>query len=146
MMRIYLIMNRWKSSKHFASWLGLCPGNKVSGGKRLSGKSKRTSNYAASILRLAASTLHQSKSALGAALGAFFRRIKSRLGAPKATTAAAHKLATIIFNMLSQKTEYSETGQNYYEEQYRQRMIKNLHTRAKDFGFELVKIPITSTT
>jgi transposase len=137
---IGLDMSHWKSSKHFASWLGLCPGNKVSGGKRLSGKSKRTSNYAASILRVAASTLHQSKSALGA----FFRRLKSRLGAPKATTAAAHKLATIIFNMLSKKTEYTEIGQNYYEDQYRQRMIKNLNTRAKDLGFELVKIPVIS--
>jgi transposase len=137
---IGLNMSRWKSGKHFASWLGLCPGNKVSGGKRLGGKSKRTSNYAASILRLAASTLHQSKSALGA----FFRRLKSRLGAPKATTAAAHKLSMIIYNMLNTKTEYVETGQSYYEEQYRQRSIKNLKKRAKSLGFDLIKSPIIS--
>ena len=137
---IGLEMNHWKDSKHFASWLGLCPGNKVSGGKRLSGKSKRSSNYAASILRLAASTLHQSKSALGA----FFRRLKSRLGAPKATTAAAHKLATIIFNMLSKKIGYAETGQDYYEKQYRDRVIKNLNMRAKELGLTLIETPLIS--
>jgi len=100
---IGLDFSRWKSSKHFASWLGLCPGNKVSGGKRLGGRSKRTANYASSALRLAASTLHRSQTALGA----FFRRLKSRLGAPKATTAAAHKLAVIIYNMLKNGTAYT---------------------------------------
>jgi transposase len=132
---IGLDLSRWKSSKQFASWLGLCPGNKVSGGKRLSGKSKRTANYASSILRIAASTLHRSDSALGA----FLRRLKSRLGAPKAITATAHKLATIIFNMLKNGVEYIETGQDYYETQYRDRLVKNLNKRAKMLGYELVE-------
>lgn len=134
---IGLDLSRWKNSKQFASWLGLCPGNKVSGGKRLSGKSKRTSNYASSTLRLAASTLYKSKSALGA----FYRRLRARLGAPKATTAAAHKLATIIFNMLKQGVEFVESGQDYYETQYRDRVVKNLNKRAKMLGYELVVIP-----
>ena len=133
---IGLDLTRWKSSKQFASWLGLCPGNKVSGGKRLSGKTKRTGNYASSILRIAASTLHHSQTSLGA----FFRRLKSRLGAPKATTAAAHKLAVIIFEMLKNGTEYIEIGQDYYEKQYQDRVLKNLNNRAKSLGFELVKI------
>jgi transposase len=137
---IGLDLSRWRSSKQFASWLGLCPGNKVSGGKQLSGKSKRTSNYAASTLRMAASTLHRSQTALGA----FFRRLKSRLGAPKATTAAAHKLAVIIFNMLKNGLEYIESGQHYYEEQYRERTIKNLILRAKTLGFSLIETPINS--
>ena len=128
-------LTRWKSSKQFASWLGLCPGNKVSGGKRLSGKSKRTSNHAALTLRMAASTLHKSQTALGA----FFRRLQSRLGAPKAITAAAHKLACIIFNMLKNGVEYIETGQDYYENKYRERIIKNLRHRAKNLGFNLVE-------
>jgi transposase len=132
---IGLDLSRWKSSKQFASWLGLCPGNKVSGGKRLSGKSKRTANYASSTLRIAASTLHRSDSALGA----FFRRLKSRLGAPKAITATAHKLATIIFNMLKNGSEYIETGQDYYETQYREKIVKNLSKRAKMLGFDLVE-------
>jgi transposase len=134
---IGLDMSRWKSGKQFACWLGLCPGNKVSGGKRLGGKTKRSANYAASALRLAANTLHFSKSALGA----FFRRMKARLGAPKAITAAAHKLALIIYNMLKNGVEFIETGQDYYENQYRDRMVKNLKNRAKSFGFELVEIP-----
>lgn len=133
---IGLDLNRWKSRKQFASWLGLCPGNKVSGGKRLSGRSKRTANYAASALRMAASTLHHSHSALGA----FFRRLKSRIGAPKATTATAHKLATIIFNMIRNKVEFIETGADYYEKQYRERMVKNLSMRAKTLGFDLVEM------
>jgi len=132
---IGLDLSRWKTSKHFASWLGLCPGNKVSGGKRLSGKSKRTSSYAASIFRIAASTLHKSQSALGA----FFRRLRARIGAPKATTAAAHKLACIVFNMLKNGVEYIETGQDYYEKEYKDRLIKNLSYRAKSLGFELVE-------
>lgn len=131
---IGLDLSRWKSSKQFASWLGLCPGNKVSGGKRLGGKSKRTANHAASTLRMAASTLHRSNSALGA----FFRRLKSRLGAPKATTATAHKMGVIIYEMMKRGTEYTETGQDYYEKQYRERMIKNLGLRAKTLGFVLV--------
>ena len=133
-------LNRWKSSKQFASWLGLCPGNKVSGGKRLSGKSKRTGNYAASALRMAASTLHHSQSALGA----FFRRLKARIGAPKAITATAHKLAIIIFNMIQNQMEFVETGADYYEKQYRDRLIKNLNNRAKMLGFELVEMPVNS--
>jgi transposase len=131
-----LDFTRWKGNKQFASWLGLCPGNKVSGGKRLGGKSKRTANYAASTLRMAGSTLHRSDSALGA----FFRRLKSRLGAPKATTAAAHKLGTIIYQMIVEGREYDEVGQDYYEKQHRERIIKNLSFRAKVLGFELVEI------
>ncbi len=133
---IGLDLTRWKSSKQFASWLGLCPGNKISGGKRLGGKSKRTSNYASSILRIAASTLHHSQTSLGA----FFRRMKSRLGAPKAITAAAHKLAVIIFEMLKNGQEYIESGLNYYEKQYQDRIVKNLVTKAKSLGFELVRV------
>jgi transposase len=133
---IGLDLTRWKGPKQFASWLGLCPGNKVSGGKRLGGKTKRTSNNVATSLRMAASTLYASQSALGA----FFRRLKSRLGAPKATTAAAHKIALIIFEMLQNHVEYNEVGQDYYEQQYRERLIKNLGFRAKTLGFELKEI------
>jgi transposase len=137
---IGLDMSRWSSSKQFASWLGLCPGNKVSGGKRLSSKSKRTANYAASTFRMAASTLHHSNSALGA----FFRRLKSRLGAPKATTAAAHKLAVIVYDMIKNKTAYKETGQDYYEKQYKERLIRNLNFQAKKLGMTLVEDPLYS--
>lgn len=138
---IGLDVSRWKSDKHFASWLGLCPGNKISGGKLLSGRSKRSKNYAASALRMAASTLHHSHSALGA----YYRRLKYRIGAPKATRATAHKLALIIYNMMKDKSEYVDLGGEYYERQYQQKLLKNLSIRAKKLGFELVEINEKST-
>jgi len=129
-------MSRWPSAKHFASWLGLSPGNRVSGGKRI-GKSKTTpsANRAAAALRMAAQSLHASQSALGG----FFRRQKARLGSPKAVTAAAHKLARIFFSMLKNKTAYDAPDINYYEEQYRKRVMANLRKRAAQMGFELVE-------
>ncbi len=127
-------MSKWQTSKQFAAWLGLCPGNNVSGGKRLSGKSLPSANKAAAALRMAANSLRLSDTALGA----FFRRLSSRVGVAKAITAAAHKLAVILYNMLKTGTEYMESGAGYYEEQYRDRCIRSLEKRAKQFGFTLV--------
>lgn len=129
-------MSHWKSAKHFASWLGLCPGTKVSGGKVLSGKSKQVANRAAATLRMAAFTLYNSKSALGA----YLRRQRSRLGAPKAITATAHKLARLVYSMLKYGTAYVDAGQEYYEERYRGRVVQNLKRKAQELGFELVEI------
>jgi len=130
-------MSRWKSAKHFASWLGLCPGTKVSGGKVLSSKSKQVANRAAATLRMAAFTLFNSKSALGA----YLRRQRSRLGAPKAITATAHKLARLVYAMLMHGTAYVDAGQDYYEERYRNRVIQNMKRKAQELGFEVVQIP-----
>jgi len=129
-------MSRWKSPKHFASWLGLCPGTKVSGGKVLSAKSKPVVNRAAAALRMAAFTLLKSKSALGA----YFRRQRSRLGAPKAITATAHKLARLVYSMLKHGTAYVDEGQKQYEERYRTRVVQNLKRKAQDLGYALVEI------
>lgn len=133
---IGLDMSRWSTVKHFSSWLGVCPGNKISGGKRLSGRSKQNACRAAAILRLCASSLARSQSALGA----FYRRKRAQLGAPKAITATAHKLARIIYSMLRDGTEYVDPGVEYYEERYRQRALSNLHRSAKRFGFKLVAV------
>ncbi|MDQ5970041.1 MAG: transposase [Patescibacteria group bacterium] len=135
---IGLDMTKWKDAKQFSSWLGLCPGSKVSGGKRLSGKTKPSNNKAASTLRMAASTLYRSQTALGA----YLRRLKSRIGPMKAITATAHKLAKIIYNMLRFGTEYVEAGQAYYEARYRDRVIRNLQKKAAEFGLNLVEIPL----
>ncbi len=132
---IGLDMTRWNGPKQFASWLGLCPGNKVSGGKRLSGKSKPSANRAAATLRMAASTLYRDSTALGA----YLRRLKSRLGPAKAITATAHKIAKIIYNMLRYGIRYKDAGQNYYEQQYRDRVVKNLKRKAEELGFSLVE-------
>jgi transposase len=129
-------MSPWKSAKHFASWLGLCPGTKVSGGKVLSGKSKKVANRAAAALRMAAFALTNSKSALGA----YLRRLRSRLGAPKAITATAHKLARLVYSMLKNGTDYIDIGQKYYEERYRGRVIQNLKRKAQELGFKLVEL------
>ena len=95
------ILSRFKTAKHFASWLGLCPGTKISGGKVLSGATKRTANRLAQALRMAAFALSRSKSALGA----YYRRLTSRLDKPKAITATAHKLARLIYALLTRGTD-----------------------------------------
>ncbi len=110
-------MTRWPTAKHFCSWLGLCPGSRKSGGKMLSSRTKPCANRAALALRLAAHALHRSRTALGA----FLRRMKGRLGGPKAITATAHKLARLIYTLLKSGQTYVDQGQDYYEQQYQQR-------------------------
>ena len=126
-------MSRFKSDKHFASWLGLCPGTRITGGKVISGKTKRCANRAAQALRLAAAALRTSQSALGA----YYRRLCARMDKPKAVTAAAHKLARLIYAMLTKGQEYTDAGQDYFEERYRQRVLHNLAQRAKAMGMQL---------
>ncbi len=136
-------MSRWKSVKHFTSWLGLCPGTKISGGRVLGTKSKPTANRAAAALRLAATSLYRSRSALGA----YLRRMTARLGKPQAVTATAHKLARLVYSMLTHGTEYVDAGQDYYEQQHKERVVRNLTRRAKELGFVLVSdSPETAVT
>lgn len=137
---IGLDMTRWPTAKHFASWLGLCPGNKISGGKRYRSRTKPTANRAAAALRMAAQTLSHSHSALGA----YYRRMRARLGAPGAITATAHKLARIVYSMLRHGVPYVDVGQHAYEQQYRDRVVKNLKRNAQAFGFTLVPMQETN--
>jgi transposase len=130
-------MSRWQTVKHFTSWLGLCPGTKVSGGKVLGSKSKPSANRAAAALRLAAASLSRSRSALGA----YLRRMSARLGKPQAVTATAHKLARLVYSMLKHGTEYVDVGQDYYERRHRERVVQNLTRRAKELGLVLVPAP-----
>jgi transposase len=127
-------MSRFATVKQFTCWLGLCPGTKITGGKVMSGKTKRVANRAAQALRLAAAALRTSKSALGA----YFRRMCSRMDKPKAVTAAAHKLARLIYTMLTKGEEYTDQGQDYYEERYRQRVLYHLAQRAEKLGMKLI--------
>jgi len=128
-------VDAWPTEKHFSSWLALSPGNKITGGKILSGKTKPCANRAAEIFRMAAFGLMNSKSAMGA----YCRRQRARLGAPKAITATAHKIARTYYSMVKHGTEYVDQGQDYYEQQYRDRITKNLKRRAAELGFELIK-------
>lgn len=127
-------MTAWKTEKHFASWLGLCPGTKKSGGKVLNNKTKRHPNRATQAFRMAAASLYRSQTALGA----FYRRIQSRSGGQQAVTATAHKIARIYYAMLSKGTSYVELGQRAYEQRYKQRRIDHLNHQAKSLGFQLV--------
>ena len=127
-------MTKWPSAKHFASWLGLSPNNRITGGRVMSSKTKASGNRAAAALRLAANALHRS----GSALGAFLRRKKAHLGAPKAITATAHKLARLIYSMLRYGHQYADAGAEYYERQYQQRALRAAKRRAAQLGYQLV--------
>lgn len=131
---IGLDVSSWSSEKRFASWLGLCPNQKISGGIVLSSCPRRVKNRVRHALRLAASTLRQSKTALGA----FFRRMKTRLGSASAITATAHKLARIVYRMLKFGEAYVSEGLELYEHRYQERLVKSMMKTAKRFGYELV--------
>jgi len=127
---------KWPTVKHFTSWLGLCPNWKKTGGKVKSSKTRKGKNRAAGALRLAAWGLMKGRSYLGA----YLRRQRSRLGAPKAITATAHKLARIIYNLMRYGAAYVRKEEAAYAEQVRTRQEKQLHRRAKELGFEVKRI------
>jgi transposase len=134
---IGLDMGRWKTEAQFASWLGLCPDNRISGDRVLSKGTRHVVNRAATALRMAATTLLNSKSYLGAQ----YRRLRTKLGAPKAITAMAHKLARLVYRMLKYGQEYVDMGTQQYEERYRRQQIDFLKKRASDLGLQLVHAP-----
>lgn len=125
----------WPTPKHFTSWLCLAPSNKISGGKVLSSRTRRSSSRAAALLRLAAGTVGRTQTALGA----FYRRLSARVGKAKAITATARKIAVLFYNTLRHGLDYRDPGASYYEERYRQRVLTNLQRRAKSLGYVLQK-------
>jgi hypothetical protein len=127
-------MSKWKTSKHFCAWLRLAPNNKITGGKVFLSHTPKSKNKANKALRLAAFSLANAK----CALGAFYRRIRAKYGAPMANIATAHKLARIIYKMLKDKVDYVDLGENYYNENYKARLIRNLNDKAKSLGFQLI--------
>ncbi len=133
---------KWPSGKQFTSWLGLCPNWKKTGGKVQSSKTRKGKNRAAAALRLAAWSLMRSPSYLGA----YLRRQRARLGAPKAITATAHKLARILYNLMRHGVAYMRKEEAAYAEQVRERLEKQLQRRARELGYELHRMPETVTT
>ena len=127
-------MSKWPTAKHFTSWLSLAPGNKVSGGRLLSSTTRRSTNRAAALLRIAAVNIGRTQTALGA----FYRRLAARIGKAKAVTATARKLAILFYNALRFGLAYADPGASYYEQRYRQRVLDNLRRRAQQMGFTLV--------
>jgi transposase len=120
----------------FASWLRLCPDNRVSGGKVLSSRTGPTKNRAALALRMAAQSLHHSQTFLGE----YYRRMRARLGAPKAITATAHKLARIIYHLLTKRKAYDESIFIEQEIRFRKRREARLRAQARELGFQMVPV------
>ncbi len=126
-------LTRFATPKHFCSWLGLCPGTRISGNKKLSGACKRIPNRVARALKLAALGLSRSH----CAMGAYYRKLALRMGSPKAITAVAHKLARVVYAMLSGQAAYVKEDQAKHEARYRERTIRTLIKRAQEFGLTL---------
>jgi transposase len=126
-------LSRWPSAKHFTAWLTLSPGCKISGGKVLSAHTRKTTNPITAHLRLAAVTVGRTNTALGA----FYRRLAARIGKAKAVTATARKIAILFYNAMRFGLDYQDPGADQYEKKYRERVVKQLHRRAAEFGFTL---------
>lgn len=126
-------LSRWPTAKHFTSWLTLSPGCKISGGKVLSAYTRKTTNRITAHLRLAAVTVGRTDTALGA----FYRRLGARIGKAKAVTATARKIAVLFYNAMRFGMAYQDPGADYYESKYRERVVKQLHRRAAEFGLSL---------
>lgn len=128
-----LDMGRWKTEAHFASWLGLCPDNRISGDKLLGKGTRRVINRAAMALRMAAYALMRSRTYLGAQ----YRRLGTKLGAAKAITAMAHRLARLVYRMLKYGQRYVDKGAEYYEQRYRLQQIQLLSKKAAKLGLQI---------
>lgn len=128
-------MGRWRSAKAFSSWLGLCPGTKISGGKKLSRRTRHVVNRASVLLRLAALAAGKTDTWIGR----FYRRKKSHLGAPKAITATAHKLACVIYHMLKYQEDFMPLDVAVYEMKAHDRRVRHLRKQVEELGYELVE-------
>jgi transposase len=127
---------KFRSASAFASWMGLCPDNDISGGKVLWVGTRKVKCRAATSLRMAAQSLHHSKSGLGD----FYRRMRAKLGAPKAITAAAHKLARIIFHLVTTRQEFDDTRFAADQLRYMKRQENKLRAKAHALGFQLIPL------
>ncbi len=127
-------LSRFPNSAHFASWLGLCPKNKISGGKVISSSTGPGANRAAQALRWATQSLFRSQSPLGQ----YFRRLRARVGTPAAIVATAHKLARIIYRLITDRVDYKEDKITETEHQDRQRFERRVRNQARLLGYKLV--------
>lgn len=127
-------LHEFATAGHFCSWLGLCPGTRITGGKRLSGATKRVPNRVSLALKLAAQGLTRAH----CALGGYYRRMALRMGTAKAITAVAHKLARIIYAMLTKSQEFVETDQSAHEQRSQAKRLKTVQRQAAQMGFDLV--------
>ena len=129
-------MSKWATEDHFVSWLRLSPENRISGGRVIGKGHLPTNNRLALAFKMAASTLRQSDTYLGAQ----FRRLRARLGAPVAIKAMAAKLARLVYRMLRYGMQYLDKGAEIYEAQHRSRQINSLKRKAAQLGFQVVEL------
>jgi transposase len=130
-------LSRFKSVKHFCSWLSVCPGTKISGDKRLSGRIKPCPNRVKLAFKMAAMSLAHSHSALGA----YYRRMCARKDKAHANAASAHKLARLFYFMLTRGEAYVDRGEADFQKRHRERSLASLKRRAAEFGMQLVPQP-----
>lgn len=129
-------MSRWPTAHHFTAWLTLAPQNKVSGGRLLSSTTRSSANRAKGMFRMIAMSVVRTDTALGA----FYRRLSSRIGKAKAITATARKVAILVYRMLKGEITYQDPGPDAYAQRQRTKALRNLKKRAKSLGFELVQV------
>lgn len=127
-------MGKFPSAKHFTSWLKLCPNNQITGGKIIRSSTGKSHNRARQAFLQAAASVARSN----CALGAFYRRLKARVGPAQAQVATAHKIARIVYHLLKFKVEYQQMSAQEYEEQFREREIRHLQRKAARLGFTLM--------
>jgi len=127
-------LSEFPTERRFTSWMGLCPTNERSGGKILNRRTRKVVNRATVAFRIAASTLIRSQSYLGAQ----YRRLRTRLGAPKAITAMARKLACLYYRLIKHGQQYVDKGTEYYQSKYREQQIRSLAKKAQKLGIQLV--------
>lgn len=133
-------MSKFPSEKHFTSWLKLCPNNQITGGKILRSSTGKSHNRARQAFLQAAASVARSNSALGA----FYRRLKARIGPAQAQVATAHKIARIVYHLLRFKVEYQQLSAEEYEQQFREREIRHLQRKAARLGFTLTPVGAVS--
>jgi len=131
--------SKFRNGEAFVSWACLCPHNKKSGGKILSAQTRRSANRVNRALRIAAQTLERSHTYLGN----FYRKMCARLGRPAGITATAHKLARILFHMITTRSAYDESIFPVQQERQHKRMESNLRRKAQQLGYQL--IPLVQT-
>jgi hypothetical protein len=130
-------MSKWETEHHFVSWLRLCPDNRISGDKIIGKGRLPTSNRITNALKMAASTLRTSNTYLGAQ----FRRLRTKLGAPVAIKAMAAKLARLVYRILRYGMKYVDQGAAFYDAQHRNLQIRHLKSKAAKLGFQVVQAP-----
>jgi len=129
-------MSRFPTVKHFTSWLKLCPNNQITGGKIIHSSTGKSHNRARQAFLQAAASVARSD----CAFGAFYRRLKARVGPAQAQVATAHKIARVVYHLLKFKVEYQQMSAQEYEQQFREREIRHLRRKAARFGFSLTPV------